>query len=300
MADMLYKATKYMNAEDAMIVEGGRAKKRERQDDPHQDKGRKSTWMNDQRDDRRPRPPPGRIANFTPLNTSLDQVLMQIKDDMTLTWPDKLKGDPSKRSRNKYCHFHWDHGHNTFKCYDLKQQIEALIKQVKLQRFVRREKARENSLRDSEPNRQAEKWLRAPLGEIRVIVGGSTMTGSSRKARKTYLRMVQSVKITGRLPKLMRVDDPTINFTEENARWLHLPHDDTLVINLSIANFNTRWVLIDNGISADIFYYPTFQQMRIDKEWLLASDTPLLGFGGTKVFPVGTITLLVNIGTYPQ
>ncbi|XP_075663069.1 uncharacterized protein LOC142632577 [Castanea sativa] len=41
MADMLYKATKYMNAEDAMIAQGGRPKKRERQDDPLLDKGRK-------------------------------------------------------------------------------------------------------------------------------------------------------------------------------------------------------------------------------------------------------------------
>lgn len=27
---------------------------------------------------------------------------------------------------------------------------------------------------------------------------------------------------------------------------------------------------------------------------------PLIGFSGTKVFPVGTITLPVTIGTYPQ
>ena len=40
--------------------------------------------------------------------------------------------------------------------------------------------------------------------------------------------------------------------------------------------------------------------MRIDRERLLPSDTLLAGFGGTKVFPVGTITLLVTIGTYPQ
>ena len=33
MADMLYKATKYMNAEDAMIARGGKPKKRERQED---------------------------------------------------------------------------------------------------------------------------------------------------------------------------------------------------------------------------------------------------------------------------
>ena len=40
--------------------------------------------------------------------------------------------------------------------------------------------------------------------------------------------------------------------------------------------------------------------MRVDKECLLPSYTPLVGFGGTKVFPVGTIALPVTIGTYPQ
>ena len=69
MADMLYKATKYMNAEDAMIAQGSRLKKRERQDDPCLDRGRKFSWMNDQRDNRRPRPLPGWTVNFTLLNT---------------------------------------------------------------------------------------------------------------------------------------------------------------------------------------------------------------------------------------
>jgi len=41
MTDMLYKATKYMNAEDAVIARGRRPRKRERQDDPHPNKGRK-------------------------------------------------------------------------------------------------------------------------------------------------------------------------------------------------------------------------------------------------------------------
>ena len=40
--------------------------------------------------------------------------------------------------------------------------------------------------------------------------------------------------------------------------------------------------------------------MRINKERLLLSNTPLIRFGSTKVFPIGSIALLVTIGTYPQ
>ena len=66
---------------------------------------------------------------------------MQIEDEEALTYPGKLKGNPNRRSKDKYCHFHRDHGHDTADYYNLKQQIEALIKQGKLQRFVRKEKA---------------------------------------------------------------------------------------------------------------------------------------------------------------
>ena len=66
--------------------------------------------------------------SVTPLMASIDQVLMQIKDKEALTYPGKLKGDLNRRSRDKYCHFHRDHGHDTADYYNLKQQIEALIK----------------------------------------------------------------------------------------------------------------------------------------------------------------------------
>ena len=65
---------------------------------------------------------------------------MQIKDEEALTYLGKLKGDPNRRLRDKYCRFHRDCGHDTTDCYDLKQQIEALIKQGKLQKFVRKER----------------------------------------------------------------------------------------------------------------------------------------------------------------
>ena len=40
--------------------------------------------------------------------------------------------------------------------------------------------------------------------------------------------------------------------------------------------------------------------MRIDRERLVPTNTPLVGFGGTKVYPLGAVTLLVTIGDYPQ
>ena len=70
---------------------------------------------------------------------------MQIKDDPSLKWQEKMKGDLNKRNRNKYCHFQRDHGHDTDECYDLKQQIENLIKQGKLRNFLRRDHKNKNS-----------------------------------------------------------------------------------------------------------------------------------------------------------
>ena len=141
MLEVLYRATKCMNAEDTLSAREEKPRKKERQDDTRQDQGHKKAWMKNKRDEHRPKPLGGRFTSFTPLTAPVDQVLMQIKDEETLTYPEKLKGYPNRHSKDKYCRFHRDHGHDTTDCYDLKQQIEALIKQGKLQRFVRKEKA---------------------------------------------------------------------------------------------------------------------------------------------------------------
>ena len=121
MLDVLYKATKYMNAKDALLAWEEKPKKRERQENARQDKGQKMARIRDRREDRGSKPPIGKFTSFTLLIASIDPVLMQIKDERALTFPRKLKGDPSKRSRDKYCHFYRDHDHDTSGCYNLKQ-----------------------------------------------------------------------------------------------------------------------------------------------------------------------------------
>ena len=140
MSEVLYRATKYMNAEDALLAQEEKPKKRERQEDTRLDQGHKKARTGDRRDERRPKPQGGRFTSFTPLTVQIDQVLMQIKDEDVLTYLGKLQGDPNRNSRDKYYRFHRDHGYDTTECYDLKQQIKALIKQGKLQKFVRKER----------------------------------------------------------------------------------------------------------------------------------------------------------------
>jgi len=73
-----------------------------------------------------------------------------------------------------------------------------------------------------------------------MIVGGTAASSSSKKARKTYLRMVQNIQLTGFIPKMARIDNSIIKFSEEDARYLHHPHDDALVISTRVGNYNTH------------------------------------------------------------
>ncbi|XP_075669765.1 uncharacterized protein LOC142639485 [Castanea sativa] len=96
------------------------------------------------------------------------------------------------------------------------------------------------------------------------------------------------------------IDNPVIKFSKEDARRLQHLHDDALVVNIWVGDYNTHRVLIDNGSSADILYYSAFQQMRIDRERLVPTNAPLVGFRGTRVFPLGVVTLTITVGDYPQ
>ena len=98
-----------------------------------------------------------------------------------------------------------------------------------------------------------------------MIIGGTTTTGSSRKARKTYLRMVQNVQITGSVLKISRRESLVIGFSKEYVRRLYHPHDDALVVSVGVGDYNVHRMLVDNGSSADILYYPAFQQMGINR-----------------------------------
>ena len=124
-----------------------------------------------------------------------------------------------------------------------------------------------------------------------MINGGMAIGGTSRSSRKAYAHQIHNVLVTQKANKTPRLEDLPITFTKEDARKVVHPHDDALVVTLEIAGYSTRCVLIDNGSLADIIYLTAFQQMRIGKDQLRPIETPLVGFVGTSVYPLGIISL---------
>ena len=68
--------------------------------------------------------------------------------------------------------------------------------------------------------------------------------------------MVQNVQLIGFVPKIARRESPIIGFSEEDARHLYHPYDDALVVSVRVGDYNVHRVLVDNGSSANILYYP--------------------------------------------
>ena len=204
MAEMLLKAQKYMNVEDALAAirdvkkpwdkgrkdDKRRGQKRECPDRRTNDKSRR-------KDDKSPR-----IVKFTSLVTHVDKILTQIKNEHYLKWPRPLHSSPNVRDKNKYCRFHKDHGHYTKDCRDLKEQIEELIRKGKLQKYVK--KGESSRFRDGNKNqrkslsRDEDKTSQPPqnvIGEIKTIAGGPFTGESFRSLKKACQGQVNSVQI---------------------------------------------------------------------------------------------------------
>ena len=106
MVELIHSAQSFMNAKDAIIAK--KKKKAERMEAGYvhhleQSPCSKKAKTREKRDwdGKKAGSSLGWYSNYTPLNAPLDQVLMQIKDDLSLKWLEKMKGDPSKRKKKK-------------------------------------------------------------------------------------------------------------------------------------------------------------------------------------------------------
>ncbi|XP_058111727.1 uncharacterized protein LOC131255049 [Magnolia sinica] len=71
-----------------------------------------------------------KFHSYTPLNTSTEQILLDIKGQKLLNWPVCMKADPDHQDKRKYFCFHRDHDHNTADCVDFKDELRLLSVKV--------------------------------------------------------------------------------------------------------------------------------------------------------------------------
>ena len=152
MAEVLAKAKKYINGEEALLSKrensstqkeksrGVKMRERSSKRRGYRDRSPRRDRENRERSPKRqgnvrdslglPRPelqqqyPP---QQFTPLITSMSQVLRETQDKKFLRWPSQMKTDLAKRYSTKYCEFHRDHRHRTNDCIQPRKEIEYLI-----------------------------------------------------------------------------------------------------------------------------------------------------------------------------
>ncbi|GAV60307.1 LOW QUALITY PROTEIN: hypothetical protein CFOL_v3_03838, partial [Cephalotus follicularis] len=163
-----------------------------------------------------------------------------------------------------YCRFYRDHGHDAEECRQLKNQIEDLIQKRHVHKYVDKDapQGRREQRREEAPRQQEEQ------------------------------QQQQRLKTSG--------DEEVISFSEVDYEGVHLPHDDPVVVTLLVELFTMKRILIDSGSSTDILYKHTFDQLRIPVDQLKPVKTPLVGFVGEMVHPLGSIYLSVVAGTTPR
>jgi len=271
-----------MNAEDAMLIKEMKGKrkrdvgtssnhnKKKKTQSVGQTTGKKKELLDKK----------SKFTNFTPLVMPIEQVLMQIRDDPSLQWLKPISTPAERKDKSKYYRFCQDHRHRTDECRHLKDQVETLIWQGKLQKYVRKMELDRYQRKDDKDRNQEVGDSKHPTGEIKTISGGLTASGTLKSLKKAHRREINSIHSWVPPMKMPKNDELDIVFSERDGRGIKQPHDDPLVIMLRVKEFNIHRVLINNRSSADIIYLPTFQQMKLDKKRIRPFTSPLINFTG--------------------
>ncbi|XP_073040459.1 uncharacterized protein [Primulina eburnea] len=128
---------------------------------------------------------------------------------------------------------------------------------------------------------------------IHMISGGATDRDSGR-VRKAHERRLENFEIFRGvdLPQ-----DPIISFGPEDIRGVVIPHNDSLVVTTTIANYDVGMIFIDNGSSVNVLFKSTLDQIKVEAFEFKPVSTPLYGFAGHAIPYLGQIVLPLSLGT---
>ncbi|XP_070041147.1 uncharacterized protein [Nicotiana tomentosiformis] len=161
--------------------------------------------------------------------------------------------DPSHRDPSLWCEYHGTHGHRTWDCRHLWEEVETLLKDGHLREVLSgRAKSNYDRSRDNvEPSKVVEG---SPQLTINMSFGGNKVNDVTFSASKKIKISVAHNK------RLREVSEDDITFTEEDTeKHLH-PHNDALVISLNVLDFKIKRVLVDPRSLANIIQWIVLEQ----------------------------------------
>ncbi|XP_061340844.1 uncharacterized protein LOC133287290 [Gastrolobium bilobum] len=235
--------------------------------------------------------------------------------------PPPIRSSYAQADKTNWCEFHRGYGHFTNDCFNLQNVIERLIKEGKLQKYVRRgegeacrerdDKGRRPDRSRSPPGGRGRKTNRGQkievqtspsqvqVGHICTIAGGRARGGESGNARKKHLKMCMAISEKPRFKEERRKTGKQIVFEDLDDEILDPKHDDPLVISGLLANYRVDRMLVYPGISVDIIFWDAFRRMDLDCDQLEPCGADLLAFTGDKIKPLGYIPLKLTLGKAP-
>lgn len=139
-----------------------------------------------------------------------------------------------------------------------------------------------------------------PICKIDTIIGGPYVRGNTQNAQRNYKREANDPSMTSYFVNRSQVANrmAPITFSQDDARGVHYPHYDVLVVRAIVAWDGLKHMLVDNESSMNILFRSTVDKMQI-KHGLVPMTNPLYEFTGDSIVPQGQITLAVEMRSAP-
>jgi len=185
--------------------------------------------------------------------------------------------------KDAWCEFHQAFGHPINSCLALGHQLDELVKSGFLNDYLAGSSGAE-ALTTSAEDQAHEMPIHR---EIHTISGGFSGGGCTASQRKRYVRSIMSMAE-------QVVDDSLdvdLTFTKVDLPDV-VPHDnDPVVISVVIAGRKVHRVLVDQGSSADVMFWPTFNKLQLSPDQLRPYTGCLYGFARDQVEVHGYLEL---------
>ncbi|GJZ30424.1 hypothetical protein Tco_0575471 [Tanacetum coccineum] len=191
----------------------------------------------------------------------------------------KFKASPpmttlvEKQNHAKFYEFHGEVGCNTDECMHLRKQIKEMLKAGKLSHLIK----------ELKQNNRKEQPKVAKKGE------------ASGKDKALAILMVQPWERVAR-QRITRSFSPNLEIF-----FPPLGEDEgtegPMIIKAEIGGHCIHRMYVGRGSASEILYEHCFRRLHPEiKNQLMPATTPLIGFSGEIIWPIGQIQLLVKIG----